>query len=694
MSDEDLASPDPEVRRLAAQALAADERPDAAARIARALADTDWRVRKEAALSAKASPRRSEVLGELLRALGDRDNVGLRNSAVEALAAIGPDAVPTAVAALRTLDADGRKLAVEVLGGVPNPRSAEALAATLADEDPNVRQAAAEALGASAHAGEDARKIAVRALRSVLPRGEPMLKLASLGALARVGASLEWKLLAPHMSDPLLRGAVLGVCARCIDPACGEALAEAFFDPNVAHARAAMTALAEWMHAAMGKGLPVDAVAAKLQARDAGARVRALLAGSVEGGTAQTQDEGTPQSHGAALTLLAILGDAEAAPAIVRALLDPMLARSAEAAVSLLGAAALPALLAVGEREPPSRHAALLLVVPTLTGALDERALAVVRATLGHADPEVAAAAAQVLGAVGEGSDIERLALFATGDRAPRSAALAIESLAEKHPADALAAFDRLAGDPGKTIAGCVLLAALRGSPPRSTEYLERALGAGDPATRRAAIEAFATIGGPVAGERVATALADEDRDVQLAAIRALGALRHGDALSALVASVSDPEIVAAAVSALSEADAARAEGVCTRLVAREDPAIASAAVRALGRLGERGEAGLEGALLHPSDEVVKLALSELGRAPSVRALEHVGRALDHRSWEVRRVAAEVLGAEGSDDALALLRARLERESDASVREAIMIALAGPDLFGAGGDPWGGSETT
>ena len=32
MSDEDLASPDPELRRLAAQALAQDERPEAAAR--------------------------------------------------------------------------------------------------------------------------------------------------------------------------------------------------------------------------------------------------------------------------------------------------------------------------------------------------------------------------------------------------------------------------------------------------------------------------------------------------------------------------------------------------------------------------------------------------------------------------------------------------------------------------------------
>ena len=664
-----LASGDPEERRLAAQALAHDADPDAPEMIAQALADANWRVRKEAAQSAVAAPRRSEVLRVLLEALGNRENVGLRNSAVEALVAIGPDAVPTAIAALRTLDADGRKLAVEVLGGVPDLRSAEALASTLDDEDPNVRQAATEALGASAHAGDEARKIAVRALRDLLPGAEPVMKLAALGALTRLDVTLEWSLLAPLSSDPLLRGAVLAACGRCTDPACGEALVLGLFDPSVAYARAALVALSDWLRAAIRQASPIDRVAAKLQARGASPRVRAL-------------GELDTQAHGAALTLLALLGDAEAAPAIVRALLEPQLARSAETAVSLLGAAALPALLAVGEREPPSRHAALLLVVPTLTGRLDDRALAVVRATLTHESDDVAAAAAQVLGALGDGTDIDRLAWLATAvrGRATSSASFAIEALAERHPDEARAAFARLANDPTKTVAGCVLLASLRGAPPHSVEYLQRAIGADDPRERRAAIEAFAAIGGEPARATVATALADEDRDVQLAAIRALGQLRHADALSGLVASAADPEIVATAASALAEADAVRALEVCVALVTRDEPAVACAGVVTLGKLSDRAHAeeGLVRALEHPSDEVVKLALSELGRAPSARALEHIGRAMNHPTWEVRRVAAEVLGAEGSEEATTLLRARLESETDAGVREAIMLSLAAP----------------
>jgi HEAT repeat protein len=135
---------------------------------------------------------------------------------------------------------------------------------------------------------------------------------------------------------------------------------------------------------------------------------------------------------------------------------------------------------------------------------------------------------------------------------------------------------------------------------------------------------------------------------------------------------------VATAVSALSDADPERAQEVCAGLVLRDDAAVASAAVTTLGRLPDRvrAEDGLLRALAHPNDEVVKLALTELGRAPSARAVEHVGRALEHSAWQIRRLAAEILGAEGGEQALAALRSRLERETDATVREAIMFAQA------------------
>src|SRR5262249_25479890 len=138
---------EPESRRLAAQQIPRLRGPQAGELLLRALGDVDWRVRQEATAVAPSVETRDDRPRAVRKALEDRVNIGLRNAAVEAMIALGPDAVDPAIEALRTLDADGRKLAVEVLGGVPDAKGVRALADALRDPDPNVRVAAAEALG-------------------------------------------------------------------------------------------------------------------------------------------------------------------------------------------------------------------------------------------------------------------------------------------------------------------------------------------------------------------------------------------------------------------------------------------------------------------------------------------------------------------------------------------------------------------
>ena len=54
-------------------------------------------------------------------------------------------------------------------------------------------------------------------------------------------------------------------------------------------------------------------------------------------------------------------------------------------------------------------------------------------------------------------------------------------------------------------------------------------------------------------------ALGDEDRDVQLTAVRALGKLRRADPLLDVVTAARDPALVASALRALGDADADQA---------------------------------------------------------------------------------------------------------------------------------------
>src|SRR5690606_36235098 len=151
---------EPEVRRRATQEIPALPAPESCELLLQALGDDDWRVRKEAAAIATRVEPRTAVVFAVARALAEHENVGLRNAAVEALVSIGPDAVPGAIDALGRLDADGRKLAVEVLAGAPTLAGMKTLVRAASDPDVNVATAVAEALGRAHLAGEEAREIA------------------------------------------------------------------------------------------------------------------------------------------------------------------------------------------------------------------------------------------------------------------------------------------------------------------------------------------------------------------------------------------------------------------------------------------------------------------------------------------------------------------------------------------------------
>ena len=112
----------------------------------RALADNDWRVRKTA-VEALVGLADEQVINGLVQVLSCHDNAGARNSAIEALVHIGPDAVETLLRSLGSPDPDVRKFIVDILGDIRDTRSVPALIERFRDEDENVRVAAAEALG-------------------------------------------------------------------------------------------------------------------------------------------------------------------------------------------------------------------------------------------------------------------------------------------------------------------------------------------------------------------------------------------------------------------------------------------------------------------------------------------------------------------------------------------------------------------
>jgi HEAT repeat protein len=676
-----LEQAEPEARRVAVQQIAKVRDRQAPDLLLRALGDDDWRVRKEGTLVAPALERREEVIAALVAALEEVVNIGLRNAAVEALVAIGPDAVGAAIEALARLDEDGRKLAIEVLGGVPDGRGTSALTAALTDDDANVRVAAAEALGNAALAGEDSREAATEALVGTLATSDTLLKIAALDSLARLESRLSWDVFEPCAADPLLRRHAIAAAAGSREPRAARALAMATGDRSTTIAREALLSLGDMLAAGSEEDPLIDCAR------------RALGPLGHESARRAAIDVEDARARAGALVVLGLFRCTADVPILVDALGDDTVAERADRAIRLFGPTSVAPMLATARESKPDVRALALSLAASLEGADLDQVRRAVRDALEGDTVEVLSSALEALGVLGDDDDLRRAAglLWHADERVAAGATNAISQLAARH-VDAARALLRDAHPPGDPLVlGCILLGAIARAQPLADDdvrLLERAMAHGDPQVRRAAIDALAQAGGEAAADIVAFALADDERDVKLAAVRALGRLGHADALVSVASDGRDPSLAGAALRSLSEADPAAALEAARPLVSHPDAALACAAVEAIGQLDASAfstssaydafarEDTIFAALDHPDVEVVKLALSVVGGRPSARGLARLGLCLDHRIWEVRRVAAELLGQDKSAAAQGLLRARYEREKDPMVREAIAHAVS------------------
>jgi len=672
----DLDSQDPEMRRRATARIASLGSTEAPRLLIRALGDADWRVRKEASQVAMSLGPSSSLLDELVAQLFPNDNVGLRNAVVETLASFGARAVPVVIAALPRLDADGKKLAAEILGRAQAPSATAPLEGLLSDSDPNVRVAAIEAIGDLGHLAIDT---ASRILQSAMEGPDIHIRLAALEALNRLGVVVPWEKLRPLTEHRILRRAALSAASRTGRFEAAQVLLGALEDDSHAICRLALLGLAEL---ALGAELVVPDWKGRLPLPGPGARERLL--------EAINPDAADIDARRAALVVAAVVGEAAAIDVAIDALIDDRVSREADAALRLFGPAALTRILSrVAHGDAVLRAAAIGRLVNLVDEANVDSVCAALRGAISDRATEVASAALGALSALGGPGEIP--AVFAVVAAKPSgslpAAQAALSSLARRYPDDARMTARVARRDEGSRIATAVTIGALGGEVLGSVEddvaFLTGVLSSAEPATRLTAVQAVGEVGSDLGLEAIQFALADEEREIQLSAVRALGRLRTAegrpagaDRLMELLRDAADPILTAAAARALGEAADARACGALAALCLSASPLIAVAAVEALGRLDEPQKVdALLKATAHPHSEVVKAVLLALETMTDIRALDPMGTALRHPAWDVRRLAADCLGRFGGDDAARLLRDRMGQENEPLVREAISRAL-------------------
>jgi HEAT repeat protein len=271
---------------------------------------------------------------------------------------------------------------------------------------------------------------------------------------------------------------------------------------------------------------------------------------------------------------------------------------------------------------------------------------------------------------------------------ARRTAMVVLAEMAPRHPAVARGIIgEREVGDEDRIPVAVLLGALARAGYPttqRDIELLTRCLLADSAAVRCAALEALSEIGDVAAADAIAFSLTDEESEVRLAAVRALGRLRgEGESspvigrLIDLAQKTDDRELLVAAVQAIGETSDPRVLTVLRPLVRSSEPSVAVAAVEAIAQVNDerRLEALIDG-LSHSDVDVVKSAIRMLADEDDARVQAHLGACLDHDVWGVRCLAADLLGQKGGEVAAALLRAKHATEREPLVREALERALA------------------
>lgn len=646
-----IADSSPEVRRRAVRELGAVPAKDSIDLILVALADDDWRVRKETVSVLSDMPCDSYIVGQLVDALVQKNNVGLRNAAAEALVTIGADAVTILGDRMGSLGARDMKMALEVIGRSGDPRSGGMLISHLKDPDANIRVCTAELLG------EQGDGAALGALMECLSKDDYLLTLAALQSLNKLGTRIPWHKLEDLSDDPILGTEILFAMGRSAHPAAASIIVK-----NVPDEPAAVRCL-ELLH-----GTSKEAAEGVEQAlMNADEDVHKALAYIV------SQKETIDQR--AAVSCLMWSRKIESLALLVTLVSDETMHRVIVKGLSDWGE---PAFQALEEMLPTQDGRRLASVVGLLARILDEEQgknkIALFTEYLHSSNIAVATAAVGAVARFGNVGVIPRLIelLGLDDQRVRRAVGHALVQIGCRAP-DAVR--DRLLRMEITGLGGIELCRVLEVvGRPKDASALAGALSSPIPELRRASLSSLAAIAGSTAVNTISLAMTDEDMGVRMAAASALA--RIGPAAAETIVSAihtTHGPLKAALVRALGRVGHIEAPAILKSLC-RESSEVAMAALEAMRNL-EIAPSELQYEILnHGDSEVVKKALLFLGSAISGQRIVAL---LKHPAWDVRLAAVDRLSCgDYKDPEIPVeLKARLRDEKDDLVRASIEHAL-------------------
>jgi HEAT repeat protein len=578
-----------------------------------------------------------------------------------------------------------RKLVVDALAGIADPRASEPLQEMLDDPDPNVRASAADALGAIGGDGVPEALIC----KAAASDEEQLVRFSAIHALNVLEYPVRASELQSVLNDPILGHAGLSLLGRAEGDAEGisvllKALGSGSRSTREASIRSLLTVvgrigpdennslLARIRAAALENDLVVSSAVERLPEADLSMR----------------------------LTLIQFLGIVATPTAVV-----PILMAGRDEALSEASLMTLESLGEVAERiideewsnlDAESRRDACLLFSETD----GEKSAARLLSSLEDPSGETRSAAARSIGRRGLESGLAplvvRLAATAAEDDFGAEEALAaiidgLIALAAPGPKTGTAVTARAVELLTACLGGSsesvrLAVATVIGQIGRSedSQIVSFLMKDESSSVRRASIEALARLEPGTAAEPLRLALADESPMVRIAAARALGASENIEVVDDLrrLADDEDSGVRAAAVRSVvfrfsqSSTDESQSEMLQVLDAALADePPVALAAIEALCEVGGIAAERAIGILERPESELVRAAIRCVGLHSDVDDLEVLFPLIGHSDWSVRAEAIQMVADRRSIRAVPSILRRLDVEQDDFVRDVTLSAL-------------------
>jgi len=671
--------------------------------IKKAMGDASWRVRKSAVNAVVSFTEDVDALPSLLALMIDvlhsEDNAGLRNSAVECLTRLGIKSIPCLVQNLNDRDHDVRKFIVDVIGDIGGDTglapagykrgtnkgddTAEIILDTLItaaqEPDENVRLSAIEGLG----------KIgsykAVQALLDILEKGDIALKFTALEALGNIGRPIPMGGVYNALKERLLKRAAYDLIGKVGGTEAVSYLIDGLKENSQSTREAAIAA--------------IKRLAASLQISNLKSQISNLLSPDIEKISASLASHDLNVRKGAVF-ILGLTGKREAARPLIRSLCFDETADEAKEALIELGGEGLDVIIDAYPEEGEKVRALLCDIlgeignrkhVPAsikqgveniLVHAIKDNyghVRSSAAAALGKIDPEKAAT--QIIGLLQDEFDdvrnaaVDALCLLARGsDKAILSRILPLLSADAPYVREkAIIVLGRI----GRSTQ------AKLGS--EGIEKIRLAIKDDSPLVRKAAVHALGERGEEQYVQDIILALADEDREVRLAAARVLGSIiKSKEAAESLLILLSDEDIwvKAAAVESLGKTGTGNVIKAVKGLVDDENGMVVCAALEAMAMIAAQEHQTIEEikpcvvkCLSHNDTEVVKVAAQILGRLDKKGSVTEILPLLEHAVWDVRAQVVDILSSRKDDFIRNCLKTHLKWETDDLVKQKIAEAL-------------------